>query len=228
MSNTRIKDIIRALLAKANSTDSEAERETFLSKAAELMNKHQIEMHDLGEEDPIGMTAGLTAQPGPPSYKSDVLCALASFYGARPIRNFNAEGLKRGHWRVDICGPESARATTELMFEYVWQQVQEQAKILRKERHMDTGVAVRHIAKALCLRLMILTAARKAKSAEAAPGTSFSLVVVNATESFMKQEYPSMFNAKCRPRSIHTRASELAKGIHVTEQITRPATHLLK
>lgn len=217
MSDTRIKTIIRGLLAKAASTDSEEEASAFLAKVEQLMEKHQIDLHELGEADPIGMTPGITAQPGPPAYKSEVLCALAKFYGARPIRNFNLEGLKRGHWRVELCGPESARATTELMFEYVWNQVMAQAKVLRVERHMDTGVAIRHIVKALCLRLSTLTSARKAKPAES--GTSFSLVVVNATEQFMKQQYPDMHSTKLRPRSIHGRAEELAKGIHVSEQI---------
>jgi hypothetical protein len=45
---------IKALLAKAASTDNQNEAEIFLSKAHELMEKHQLDTSDLESDDPMG------------------------------------------------------------------------------------------------------------------------------------------------------------------------------
>ncbi|MDH3302039.1 MAG: DUF2786 domain-containing protein, partial [Acidimicrobiia bacterium] len=47
----RIVDRVRALLAKADSTDHEPERQAFLAKAQQLITRHHIEQLELTESD---------------------------------------------------------------------------------------------------------------------------------------------------------------------------------
>lgn len=52
----KIIDKVRKLLAKANGTENEAEAALFAAKAQELLAAHNIEMHELQEEQPDEFT----------------------------------------------------------------------------------------------------------------------------------------------------------------------------
>jgi hypothetical protein len=207
----KIKDKIRALLAKAQGTDNANEAEAFLAKASELMERHQLELFELNVEDPIGMTKGVDAQPGPPSYKSDVQRALAKFYGARPVINCKANG----HWTIEICGPESSRLTTELMTDFVWQQVNDQAKKLVTP-YCNKQAAIRQVAKALCDRIYTELKERKVKQVN--DGTSSSLVVMDAVQLWIEKHYQNLSKTKSQAKRIGLSAMDAAKNISLHHQ----------
>lgn len=211
-----IKAKIRALLAKAATTEHEGEADVFIAKASELMEKYQIELYELGTDDPIGLTKGVNAQNGPMAYKSDVQCALAAYYGARAVIN----NTTHNRWTVDIIGPESSRLTTELMTAFVWQQVNKVAKTLAAQIGDSQGGAVRKVAKALCVRIRREVAARKAKPP--GPGGAFSLVTVDAVQAYIDKLYGAngLTTGKSRPVRYSIMAMEAAKGISLNVQAT--------
>lgn len=215
----KVKAKILALLAKAQSTNIEAEASTFLAKASEMMEKYQLELFDLGVEDPIGVTQGVVAQPGPPSYKSDVQRALAHYYGARPVI-VPIPFTKK--WTTELCGPESSRMTTVLMTDFVWSQVNASAKKLSEEQGYNRQEAIRHVAKALCYRIRLEVATRRA-TPETRGGSAFSLVVVDATKAFMESHYGKLVTSKGRPKSLSQSALEAAKGISINVQVGKNA-----
>lgn len=205
-----IKEKISALLAKAKSTTHQGEADLYFAKVAELLEKHQLDIFELHEEDPIGCTHGVNAQPGPPSYKSNVQVALARYYGAKPVIHHTGGGK----WNVRIFGPESSRITTELMTDFVWQQVNDAAaKLIQFSR----AVAVRHVAKALVLRINQELVARKAQPV--ANGSAFSLMIVDATNALIKSVYPELFQIKYKAKTYNQSAMGLAKGISLNRQV---------
>lgn len=210
---SKIKDKIRALLAKAMATEFQGEADSFMAKAQELMEKHQLDLFDLGQEDPIGVTLGVEGQSGPASYKAALQMRLAHYYGAEPIRWHD----HHRKYRVHIVGPESARMTTELMTDFIWSQVLKQAGLLVQERGGKKDAATRHIVKALIYRINREMAARK--TVDAKPGTSHSLVVVDAVKAFVEHHYVGLKPIGSKAKDISVRALELAKNISINEQI---------
>ena len=207
----QLKAKILALLAKAKSTEHKAEADSFFAKASELMEKHQVDLFDLHEEDPIGCTFGVKAQPGPPSYKSNVQVALARYYGAKPF----LEGIGGGKWVVRIYGPESARITTELMTDFVWQQVCDKATELL--HNYSRAQAIRHIAKALVLRINIELAAQRAKPVH--NGSPFAVMVIDATKALIDKDFPVQSTVKHKAKNYSKDARSLAAGISIRQQV---------
>jgi hypothetical protein len=210
------KAIIAALIAKAESTDSLAERDTFMAKALELMEKHQIEMFDLHVEDPIGFTLGVEGQAGPPSYKPMVQRALHRYYGGSSVIWNTGVGTK---FVNHLFGPDSSRLTTELMTPFVWNQVVEQGKVWAREFHKPSSHGTRKVANALCLRIQRLIAERKL-TPEQAEKTCFSLTVVDATKAFRDSYYSTPLKTmSVRPKKISLSATKLAEGIKIDHQL---------
>ena len=205
-----IKEKILALLAKAKSTEHQGEADAFFAKVAELLEKHQLDLFDLHEEDPIGCTHGVNAQPGPPSYKSNVQCSLARYYGAKPV----IHGIGGDKWNVRIFGPESTRITTEIITDFVSEQVNDASSKLTQ---YPRAVAVRHIAKALCLR--ISQELHRQKTEAPRPGTSFSLTVVDATDALIASVYPELTKMRTKEKKYSHSAIGLAKGISLNRQV---------
>jgi hypothetical protein len=211
----RIKEIIRALLAKAQGTNVAAESEAFMDKAQELMEKYQVELWELGEDDPMGVTLGAEGQAGPPSYKTMVQTSLALYYGAKPIRYMT----DRNKWVIHLCGPESSRITTQLMTDYVWNQVLNVAKRVSHEmgdaRNYQT--CIRDVAKALTFRINRELAARKREHAKV-QGSSLSLIVLDATQSWIDKNYSDLRDIHAKEKSTTFAATDAAKGISLHRQ----------
>lgn len=209
---TEIKNRIRAILAKAESTEHEGEAAVFMAKAQELMEKYQVELFELHTEDPIGVTMGCEGQQGPPKYKTDVQCYLARYYGCRGITTGTTK-----HWRVELVGPESARITTEIMTDFVWAQVCKEASHLAKTHPgKNRAMWIRDIAKALCVRLYQLSKAKETQPAK--EGTSYSLVVVDAVANYLALHYPKLKTGKAKTVSYAKAAGEAANNIKINQQ----------
>lgn len=210
---TKLKEKIRALLAKAQGTEHAGEAAVFLAKAQDLMEKNQIELFELGEEDPIGVTLGVQGQPGPLSYKPKVQAALAQYYGARPVLRYSTHSK----FTVELIGPESARITTELMTEFVWEQVKLRAVEVVAKTKVNKPAAIREVAKALVNRIAIELQKRKPAS-EAAAGTSLSLVVLDAVQAFMDKMYSDIEHTKGRKIMLNRAAMDAAQNISLHQQ----------
>lgn len=216
-----IREKIQKIIDKAKSTTSEAEADSLLAMAQSLMEKHQIEAFELGDNsDPVGMTVGLTGQSGPSAYKPLVQRALAKYYGAFTIRCWN----DNTNYRIEIVGPESARITTELMTEYVWDQVKAEAKRLADVGEGKRDALIRKIANALAARIAMLTAeqeraARGDNKTRTVTATKNALVIKDATDAWVAQHYPNMKMTSGKGRSTTNAARNAAAGININRQV---------
>lgn len=219
-----IADKIKAIIAKAASTDSEAEAEALMAYAAQMMEKHQIDIAAIdAAADPIGTDAdAFRPTSGPSSYKPRVRARLAAYYGCKVFAQQKWVG-KYIQQSYEISGPESARVTTELMFEFVWNQVVEKAAKLAAEGHGDRGKMIRHITNALCARIYQLEQANKAKPTEQAKteaGKNALMVIGNALEAYYDARYPDRVEGKATVRRATKAASAAAGSISLARQTT--------
>lgn len=163
---SKLIDRIKALLAKAKGTDNEHEADTFMAKAMELMERHQIDLTQLDDAaDPIAERAGFEQNEGSHVWVRNLYCDLARLYGARTYFDcvLDARTFKR-KIKVQVIGRESAKVTVDLMHPFVVKQVREQAKKLAP----ITGMSVQGQAKRIgaALRHRIWKMIREQESAE--------------------------------------------------------------
>lgn len=211
----KLKDKIAALLAKAESTDNAFEAETFMSKVNELLEKHQIEMHEvrsrLGQPaDPIDMQIGGTNIYASMLWARGVAGMLARYYGCRFVY------YKKGnHFQYDIVGTESARTTFELMLPFVISQVRVAAKPLAAR--VGKSVAERQVGHALEYRIYNLVPAAEERRAS---NEKNALVPVSDMDSRMEQLYPAIKTAKSKPLNFGSVAHDAASKISINVQTT--------
>jgi hypothetical protein len=103
------------------------------------------------------------------------------------------------------------------MTDFVWNQLKVEAKKIASQGLYDKASALRHMAKALCSRVAKMVNERK--PAEAPAGSSYSLTVVDATDSWMKQNYGETVVTKARPKTLSRAAMEAAQGISLNHQV---------
>lgn len=221
-----ITEKIKQIIAKANSTTSEAEADALMAKAAQLMEKYQIEAHDLGASDPIGTTeSDFRPTSGPSSYRPKVLAALAKYYGCKVFWYQQRQG-KNIKQRLEISGPESARITTDLMMEFVWQQIVDKAAELAANGLGDRGQMIRHICNAFNGRLYTLI--REQEKAETAPKTEAAknalVVLGNSLDVYYDNKYPDRVMMKAGTRRASGAAIRAASGISLARQTTGTST----
>jgi len=106
---------IAALLAKANSSEFEAERDAFMAKADQLMRDYQISMADVNnarDGDPLGLEIheGGTSR----AWKHPLGVQVAKYYGCQYVSRRGAP-----KFTYTLVGRESNRVTAKLMFEYL-------------------------------------------------------------------------------------------------------------
>lgn len=154
---------IKALLAKASSTDHEAEAEVFFTKAYELMEKYQIDSGDLDKDDPLG-NEHVAARKGQaaPDWDFRLMFSVAKYFGCRSIQVPSYGPTKyssydwNGHY-VDLIGRESARITAIEMHKYLVSVVRrlgrEKAKV---DSRLNADAWARRIGVALQERLYLL------------------------------------------------------------------------
>src|SRR5690606_808930 len=143
---------IAALLAKAEKTDNEFEAAAFMAKVNELLEKHQMDLHQIRthagiEKDPTGHNAGETNIYASMIWARDLSGVLATYYGCRLVY-----WRKRNHYHYEVIGRESARTTFELMLPYIISQVRVQAKAL-VTMGRTKSVAEREVGHALTMRV---------------------------------------------------------------------------
>lgn len=212
-----IKKKIAALLAKAEGTDNEFEASTFMAKVNELLEKHQIEMHEVrkaqGDQDPMGKEKGETNLYASMGWSLDVAAYLAKFYGCKFLY------WKRGnHFIYEILGRESARTTFELMFPFILSQVKQQGKRAWLSGNFGSQSAMtRQVAQALCVRIARLTPVVEETRAS---NESKGLVPVTDLVAAMNEFYPEVKTTKAKEFNYGYAAQEAASKVSLNVQAT--------
>lgn len=220
MAITDIRAKIAALLAKAESTDNVFEAESFMDKVNELLETHQIEMHEIRatmgaqkDSDPMGKEKGTTNLYASIKWARDVAGQLARYYGCRFVY------WKVGnHFTYDIIGRESARTTFELMLPFVISQVKQQAKRMYIIHGVNTlSVWEREVGHALYVRISQMTPKAEAHRAELG---SKALIPVDDVQAFMDTAYGNIKKGRALKLSYTYEAQEAAKRVSINVQAT--------
>lgn len=216
MTTESIKTKIAALLAKAEGTDNQFEADAFMAKVNELLEKHQIEMHEVraaqGDRDPMGKQKGETNIYASMLWARGVAGQLARYYGCKFVY------WKIGnHFSYQIVGRDSARVTFELMFPYVVSQVRQQAKRLANDFGMTRSVAEREVGQALELRI-----AKLAREAEGQRQTLVGkgLIPVSDLDAAMAEFFPDCKQGRAKTLRFSNAARELAEKVSLNVQAT--------
>lgn len=215
----KMKDKIRALLAKAEGTDNEFEAETFMAKVNELLERHQIEMHEVRKDaDPMGHERGEVNLYASMSWAADLVFKVAKYYGGDAVCHKHGN-----HLRYTVIGRESVRTTIEIMLPYILTQLRRAAKKYAQHYGYTASVSQKQVANALIVRLWNLTAARNEHRADL---VGKGLIPVSDNEAYLNELYPKVKTARARSLSHTVTASKLAEGISLaaqTDQIKRKA-----
>jgi hypothetical protein len=115
MSADKILSRVRALLAKANSTEHPEEAETFFAKAQEMITLHQLAEADLIEGDPIARTEvvmrNFDLEGSYQGAQAHVWWAAAAGTGAYAVRY--SQGSSQ--YRMEVWGSQATIDATEML-----------------------------------------------------------------------------------------------------------------
>lgn len=211
---------IKALLAKAASTDSQHEAELFLAKAHELMEKHQLEASDLDNDDPMGEERTYEQKGrGGVDWDGRLMFAVAHYFGAKAIQNEYGKDTS-----YTIIGRDSARVTTIEMHKYLVKTVRRLGRENAAAMGTKPETAARRIGVALRSRLHQLAPKPVAASTEAGRN---ALITLDAIDLWMEKYHPDLHSIKGRSFS-NDMARGLANGIGLNLQTGHTATVRIK
>lgn len=221
-----IVEKIKALLAKAASTDSQAEAEAFLAKAHELMEKHQLGAEDLERDDPIDQSVGAKANGGAsPDWDFQLMFAVARYFGCKGIQwwsqtNTEGEFLKAGQYTMRIVGRESARVTAIEMHKYLVATVRRLGREHAAEMGVKPDKAARRIGRALQIRISQLCPPPPAAETEAGKN---ALVTIDRTLAKYNELFPNAGTIKSNGVKTTKTAKQIAGGIGLNLQTASSA-----
>lgn len=221
-----IKLKIAALLAKAESTTNEFEAAAFMAKVNELLEKHQMEMHEVRSArenagDPMGKEKGETNLYASMLWARDLGGELARYYGCKFFY------WKRGnHFTYEVLGRESARTTFELMFPFVITQVKLQARRLdgATGNSRSRSILERQVGQALMIRVGKLA---RENAQHRVVLTGKGLIPVDDLVAAEAEFYPRVKIAKAKAIYLDRNAVEAASKIGLHHQATGKHTKLL-
>lgn len=226
MADGKIKARIAALLAKAEKTDNEFERDAFMAKVNELLEQYQIEIWELRDtEDQIGITIGETRIGDTMSWGKDLCFALAKYYYAE-ILFFGWDPLKPTKRVYKVVGRESCRVTVELMLPFVISQIRQKARTMAKGYRVTPAVAERQIANALIIRVYRMIRARAASPASGAMGSN-ALVLIDEAKAAVNEFFPDAKESRARDLSHSKTAADHAEAVSLNHQATGKRMKLL-
>lgn len=116
----RIVDRVRALLAKADSTDHEPERRAFVAKAQQLITRYHIEQPELAESD-----SAIGEQRIPITGWGNATRGVVNLYAAVASRNrcTTARAGNRASTQVILLGSDTDRELTIALVEHLLPQL---------------------------------------------------------------------------------------------------------
>lgn len=225
-----IVEKIKALLAKAKSTDNEHEAEIFLAKAYELMEKHQLGAEDLERDDPVrGEATYRRADRGGVDWDFHLLFAVAKYYGCKGCRT-NGWDSKTGkpYYEMDLVGRESAQITAIEMHKYLVSTVR---RLGREKAHtipvynddgyrigyMNADQTARSIGNALRQRLYELARLQERKDNAPTDAGKNALVTLDRVLAVYQERHPDATTIKGRYHTTGA-ARDIANGIGLNLQ----------
>lgn len=220
MSDTsKIKKIIAALLAKARGTDNEHEAASFMAKAQELLEQHQIDMGELVDgDDPVVHSTGLDSEgKWMPSWHRHLYRALGHLYGCKSVRT---RGWGAQSWRQELVGRESAIVTTDLMFPWIVSECNRLGRGIAKETGQTAAYEARRVANALEGRIWKLVKANEPKAGATSLSGRNALTTIDRVEQVTREHYGTLVNGRTSGRSTNANAREAAAGIGLHRQAT--------
>ncbi len=208
---------IQALLAKSAGTDSQHEADAFAEKARALMEQHQIEQHELGQDaDPLGDDFCFLR------YDAHCYIHLAQhaslYFGCHPVFRFGVDrtGKKPRRRRgFQLFGRESARTTAQVMIEYWTSECMRRGRRLHREQpetYTSESTGVRMVMEAMAIRLMRATAVAPAR-----PGRPGLPVPQSEAETHARSQM-QLHDMKTRGHGFTQRAADEAAGISLALQ----------
>lgn len=234
-----IVEKIKALLAKAASTDSQAEAEAFLAKAHELMEKHQLEAEDLDRDDPVDGEHFYEkgSVKAAPDWDTNIIWPVAKYFGCKACRIYT----KNDKWAMDLVGRESARITAKEMHSYLVKTVRRLGReaadaqsmpVYDNEgyfvRYMNADQCARRIGNALRSRIQRLADAM-APAEEVVPTEAGrnALVTLDRVVALYQQRHPDATNVGGKYWTNNL-AKEIASGIGLNLQTGHTSTKVLR
>lgn len=221
----RLIDKLTKMLAKAEGTTNKAEAETFMHKVHQLLEQHNISLHELGDtDDPIHRDDKELEVSRSLSYAVHLLPALGAYYGCEVV-------FHRGHKKNRfICfGRQSATMTFHLMAPFVLSQVRAQARQLEKEGKIETyGKGLTAVANALTYRLNRLYWENKERDEERVATGERALVSVDRVEALVAEHYPELKQNNHKPQGTTRAAVDAANKIGIHRQTEHTPQGLIK
>lgn len=218
-----IRAKIAKLIAKAESTTHEGEAMVFLAKAEELMNKHQLDLADLSDDE-MGKEVTLTGTSSSPTWQRHLMHSIAVYYGATTVRSFKYKGGKE-YFDLEVLGPESARVTVQAMYPFIIKQVRQLGRETAPLQGLSTDASIRRVANALNTRIWGEIRARKAEEMSTElPGTSaatsHALVVKkqDLLKSYVESVYPHLQKSASRGTRTNDAARAAASKVSLHRQ----------
>jgi hypothetical protein len=218
---SKIKERIAKLLAKAEKTDNEHERETFMAKVNEMLEQYQIELHEIRKmggkvADPLGNNAGDVASSDAWIFR--VTGAAAKYFGCRIVwEQQDRNNMKRKPYRV--FGRESGRAVFELMLPYLISQVKQQGRRMSRDLGDTVSRRTREVGLAFATRLLDLAVQADIHRAEVTKNALVPLDVTKETKQMVDNYYPSLKSAPKMRTGFTASARDYANQININTQV---------
>ena len=218
MSDAKIIDRIRKVLALANGTDNAAEAELMMAKVSAMLEEHNLSMLDLDtleSDDPVGYDANAITALVNDKWYINLAFQVARYYGCDGYKM----QLTKNKTGLTIVGRESNRVTALLMMPYIKQQVMAEGRRLVHEAPWDyrnSRIASRRVANALIIRISRLVAEKKRQEEQRVSSGSRALVPVDAIDAIMKAH--NVRPGRATSRATDRRAAEAAEGISLYRQ----------
>lgn len=217
----KIKALIAAMIAKGKASEHEAEADTFLRRAAELLEEHQLSLGEIfDQDDPVIFRTGLSQAQGSHIWRRDLFAATGALYGCQSVIHTTWNAVKhRLDQSVELCGRESAIVTAELMFPYLVEQVRVEAKRLAPITGMSEQGQAKRIGAALIVRVWKLVRLREAKPPATEAARKNALVTVDAVKAAVEGQYGELDEATARKKVTDRLSREAAGNINLALQV---------
>jgi restriction endonuclease Mrr len=230
-----IAKTIKALLAKAASTEFAGEAEAFLAKAHELMEKYQLTHNDLESDDPIGEDRVYERNnPDGVDWDFMLMFGVARYYGCKAIQISRSE---KPYYVMGLVGRESARITATEMHLYLVKEVRrlgreaaknEQFKKMKYDKHFDrhywageylnADQSARRIGHALNQRLKTLAAESQNAVVPSTAAGKNALITLDRVLTVFKELHPDSATIKGHGGKTTANARQVAEGISLNLQ----------
>lgn len=217
---------IKALIAKAESTEHAHEAEAFMAKANQLLQEHQIDLGSLiDSDDPVIVNAdGFEQTDSSPSWYKDLYVALGGLYGCKAVKSGKLintpTGKMRWGYAIELTGRESAIVTTQLMFPWVKAQCFAKGRDLAREFPGETPAwHARRVGNALVHRIWALVRVEQRRNETTQDAISRNaLVTIDQVEQVYNDHYGELGEARSVRTNTNGAAREAANSIGLHRQ----------